>query len=283
VEGEDMPSHLTVTGKRPYQVGKQLGETEKYRLYKVNADNVEKPFVLKVATHATLNGLLDREAYLLTRMREHALSLEEKFSKLYPGKYLNYQLAFPHIIESFVVADQGGRRVLVMEIEVVKELETLVPLSMIRKRDRVRIDLKTAAWIMGKSLKILGFAHDYGVSLGTISGDDIVIDREEHSVIFFDWSQATRVSGGGELLKENVHQELYVLAREIVLVLGGNPATLTIPESADDPSGQFQKFVHMLSRGKYVSAGDAHKNFYQMVEAMWGRKFHPYTSTPLST
>lgn len=278
-----MSKNLVITGKLPYQVHKQLAETESYRLYQVSTEGVETPFVLKVAVDASLNGALDREAFLLNRMREHALKLEEEFGRLYPGKCLNYQLAFPQVHESFVVADQGGRRVLVMEIKAVKELERLVPLSMIRMRDRVRVDLKTGAWMLGKSLKILAFAHDYGVSLGTISGDDIVVERESHLVMFFDWSHATRASGGGELLKEIVHQEQYMLARETVLVLGGNPSTFTVPESVDDPDGQFQKFVLDLSRGKYASASDAHKNFYHMVEAMWGRKFHPYTSIPLST
>lgn len=278
-----MSNHLVIVGKRSYCVGKQLGETENYRLYKVSTDELETPFVLKVASDAALNGSLDREAFLLKQMREHALSLEKEFSRKYPGKCLNYQLAFPHVIESFVVAEQGGRRVLVMEIEAVEALEMLVPLSMIRTCDRVRVDLKTAAWVLGKSLKILAFAHDYGISFGNISGDDIVVDREDHSVMFFDWSHATRVSGGGELSKESVHQEMYMLAREIVLVLGGNPNTFTIPESIDDPDVRFQEFVLKLSRGKYASASLAHKDFYQMVEVMWGRKFHPYTSIPLST
>ena len=276
-----MSQKIVITGKQPYQVHKQLGETESYRLYQVSTDTVGTPRVLKIAVDQAFNGLLDREAFLLSRMREHALTLEAEFNKLYPGKYLNYQLSFPHVHESFVVAEQGGRRVLILEIEASKDLEKLVPLSMIRTRDCVRVDHKTAAWIMGKSLKILAFAHDYGVSLGSLSGDDIVIDRDSHLVMFFDWQRAVRVSGGGELSKETVHKEMYVLAREAALVMGGNPITFSIPESTDDPDSQLQNFVLTLSRGGFATAGVAHRVFYQMIEAMWGRKFHPYTSFPL--
>lgn len=276
-----MSKKLVITGKLPYHVGKQLAETGSYRLYQVSTDGVETPFVLKVAVDATLNGVLDREAYLLSRMRDHASGLEEEFCKLHPGKYLNYQFAFPRVHESFVVAEQGGRRVLILEIEAAEDLEKLVPLSMIRTRDCVRVDHKTAAWILGKSLKILAFAHDYSVSLGPISGDDIVIERDSHLVTFFDWSQAIRVSGGGNLSKDVVHLEMYMLAREIVMMLGGNPVTFNVPESVDDPDSQFQDFVLKLSRGGFATASIAHGAFYQMVETMWGRKFHPYTTFPL--
>lgn len=276
-----MTTKLVVTGKLPYQVHKQLGETESYRLYQVTTEGVETPFVLKVAVDATSNGVLDREAYLLSRMRDHAVELEEEFCKLHPGKYLNYQFAFPRVHESFVAAEQGGRRVLILEIEAINDLEKLVPLSMIRTRDCVRVDHKTAAWILGKSLKILAFAHDFSVSLGSISGDDIVVERDSHLVMFFDWSQASRISGGGNLSKDTVHLEMYMLAREIAMVLGGNPVTFTIPESVDDSDSQFQDFVLKLSRGGFATASIAHGAFYQMVEAMWGRKYHPYTTHQL--
>ena len=243
-----MSHNLVITGKLPYQVHKQIGETESYRLYQVSTEGVETSFVLKVAVDSTFNGALDREAFLLSRMRERALKLEEEFGKLNPGKYLNYQLAFPLLHETFVVAEQGGRRVLILGIEAVKDLEKLVPLSMIRTRDCVRVDLKTAAWMLGKSLKILAFAHDFSVSLGDISGDDIVVERDDH----------------------------------LVMVLGGNSITYNIPESVDDdPHGHFQDFVLKLSRGGFATASDAHKAFYHMVEAMWGRKFHPYTTFSL--
>ena len=276
-----MSNKLVVTGKLSYQVHKQIGETESYRLYQVSTEGAETLFVLKVGIDASLNGALDREAFLLNRMREHAVKLEEEFGKLYPGKYLNYQFAFPQVHESFVVADQGGRRVLILGIEATKDLEKLVPLSMIRTRDCVRVDIKTAAWILGKSLKILAFAHDFSVSLGDISGDDIVVDRDSHLVMFFDWLHAVRASGGGKLSKDVVHKEMYMLAREAVVVLGGDPVTFSIPDSVDDPLGQFQDFVLKLSRGGFAKASVAHGAFYQIVEAMWGRKFHPYTTFSL--
>lgn len=281
LERNDMTQTLVVTGKRPYQVHKQLAGTDSYRLYEVRTEGVKTPFVLKIAADAIRNGVLDREAFLLSRMREHALTLEAQYQARYPGKYLNYQFAFPSLQETFVVEEQGGRRVLILEIETVDQLEKLVPLSMIRTRDCVRVDHKTSAWILGKSLKILAFAHDYGVSYGEISGDDIVVERDSHLVLFFDWTQAIKVSGGGNLTRESIHREMYLLAGEIAKVLGGDPVTLVIPTSEDDPDGQLQRFLLTLSQGGFNSASKAHKHFYQMVEAMWGRKFHPYTTFPV--
>jgi hypothetical protein len=237
--------------------------------------------MLKIATDTTYNGLLDREAFLLSRLREHAQDLEKEFSTIYPGKCLNYHLAFPHMRESFLSAEQGGRKVLILEVEAVKDMESLVSLSMIRTRDCVRVDHKTAAWMLGKSLKILAFAHDYSVSFGPISGDDIVVEREGHMVVFLDWLNATRVSGGVTLSREVISKELYLLAREIVLVLGGDPITFTTPHSEDDPDGLFQEFLRKLSRGGFTKAHIAHRDFYQMVEGMWGITFHPYTTLPL--
>ncbi len=271
---------FVVQGSLPYEVLKQLSETDTYRTYKVVTPSIERPLVLKIGVSVASNGLLDREAYLLKRMREHAFDLEREYQAKYPGRYLHYQLAFPYLHESFVAQGQGGRRVLILEVEATEKLEDLTALSLIRTRDRVRVDHKTAAWILGKSLKILAFAHNFGVSFGTIGSDDVVISRDSHLVVFFDWTNAIWFSGG-IVSKEVVQQEMYFIAREVSLVMGGDPITFELPESEDDPTQQFQLFMRKLAHFAFTTAGDAHKDFYQVVEAMWGRNFHPYTSIPL--
>jgi serine/threonine protein kinase len=278
-------SGLVIQGSTPYEIGPLVGETNTYRVYKVTplSDvSHKKNFLLKVVTETTHNGLLDREALMLTIMREEAISLEKQFVKKYPEKRLNYHLGFPSVVETFLLDEsQGNRRALVIEIEGVDQVETLVPLSMITKRDRVRVDPKTSAWIIGKSLKIMAFAHDLHIAPGMISGDSILINREKHLVVFFDWSQAIDFSQEKVFPRDYIISGLHYIAKESFAVLGGDINTSTIPDSEQLTDARYQEFLARLAEGGFSSASEAHHEFYTLIESMWGRTFHPYTTTPL--
>ena len=270
-------SNITVTGKVPYSVEKRIGGTERYTTYLAHDENnLEMDYMLKIASEVGYNGVLDREAFLLKELRERALQLEVEYSRVNPGAILNYQRGFPNLIETFVAREQGGRRVLILAFDTADQVGDLVSLSMIRERLQMRVDPKTSAWIMGKTLKILGLAHSENIQVGSVTGDDILIVREHHLVTLFDWSQAIRHPG--KIPHAISRAEIASAARQVIIVLGGDPNTGIIPNDEQLQDDVYQKFLTGLVRGSYYDAHEAHSAFYQLVEAQWPRKFHPYTA-----
>ncbi|HEU5114525.1 MAG TPA: hypothetical protein VFT82_02035, partial [Candidatus Paceibacterota bacterium] len=235
-----------------YGVGELLGETEEFRLYEcVLPDG--SPGILKIATTPGHNGVLDREAFILDILRKEAVAVEAEYARVKPDskKKLNYAFNFPSLVESFISPEQEGRRVLIVHFhEISKELADLAPLGHLASREHVRVDARTSAWILGKLLKILVFAHSLGITFVTIDGDNILINREEHYVALFDWSKAIRTSRGQRPPSAATRGDIESVAREVVLALGGNPATATIPDDPDLPD-EYRDIVLSIANGGF--------------------------------
>jgi hypothetical protein len=264
-----------------YQVGKPIGETESFRLYEC-ADPEGRQCILKIAATAENNPLLDREAFVLRLMREEASRLEAEYViEAGEDKALNYHFCFPGIVESFIFAEQGNRRVNVLSFfNIANELSELVPVSHILTRDRVRVDPKTSAWMLGKLLKLLVFTQDQGIAINNLAGDNILVNREQHFVAVFDWTAAV-ISDGclpGVLVREEIKQA----TKAIINVLGGNPETHEIPPDSQLEDGGYAKLLDQLAGGVYDDAPDAHSAFYNLVRAVWPKRgFHPFTAYPV--
>jgi hypothetical protein len=259
----------------------RIAATAQYNLYIcTSASRSEQELLLKVAASAEDNGVLDREAFLLRSMRTEALRLETEYAALKgEGTFLNYQLGFPEVMETFLSEQQGGRRVLVLGFGVADDLGKLVPIAHVRTRDCVRVDPKTSAWIMGKTLKILVFAHSQGISVGNLSGENILIERDWHCVTLLDWSAA--MFHTDEVPQDIACKEISRAAQEVIILLGGDPATGKIPDDDQITDGCYAGILRSLVCGNYNNASRAHHEFYELVEILWGRKYHPYTSYPL--
>lgn len=271
-----------INGKKGvYRVGKRLGGTVSYTLYQCQQEGTGVELILKIAKDTAKNGLLDREAFLLKDMYGQAEKLEADFAKASKGPtLLNYQLCFPAMIESFIVQDQGRRRVTVLGFNGIENLKTLVPISHITSRNHVRVDPKTSAWIMGKLLKALVFAHDQGIAVGYLTGDNILVEGRQHYVTLFDWTRATRYESGVPL--KLASEEISLAAKEVVTALGGNPVTGTLPENDQLTDGRYATFLQRLASGEYSDAGDAHSDFYTLIRELWPhRAFYPFTTLPL--
>ncbi len=273
---------ITVTGDATYTVVKELRENAKFRFYLAFSDaRPGTELMLKIATGVEYNGLLDREAMLLTNMREEAARRETEYARVRPGAgTLNYQIGFPEMVETFTTPEQGNRRVLILGFDAAqKDLAELAPIALVRIRDKARVDPRTSAWVMGKLLKIIAFAHDQSIAVGDLTGENILIVRKHHLVSVCSWSEAELHPG--KLENEVVRGEIRAATRSVVLLLGGDPETGHIPEDEQLVDGRYQAFLTSMLRGAYSSANKAHSAFYELVEALWERKFHPYTTYPL--
>lgn len=272
-----VPNTFIIGPSGRYGIGKILGKTSRFNSYICALEGGDQG-ILKIASTTEYNSLLDREAMILTDMASEAIRLEEKYARVKEDKdsLLNYQICFPHLVESFIAPTQGDRRVSILTFPAVEDIGTLVPLGHLASRDHVRVDRKTSAWMMGKFLKILVFAHSQNISVNEVTCDNILIERDQHYVIIFDWTLATIHQGGvpHDITREDISRG----AGEIIRALGGDPSSGELPNDDQDLDGRYRKYLYDLVRGNEHDASYAHECFYTLVRSLWPRVYWPFTT-----
>jgi len=263
--------------KSIYRTVRQVAESEAYRLYLCTQVETERQYLLQIASAVEYNGEMQRLAFILEKLEVEAERLEKEYEaiKKEPNVMLNYGLGFPELIDSFVYSEQGGRMVNILAFRNVNKVSQMVPLSNIASKDRQRIDLRTSAWIMGKLLKMLSFAHSQSVSVGLLSGNNILIEPNEHYVVIFDWLFARMYQEIPEKIQQT---EISEAAKAVFIALGGDPETGLLPEEESDAS--YTAYLQRLVSGDEKNAQKAHKDFYDLVDKLWVREYHPFTSKP---
>ncbi|MBI2463237.1 MAG: hypothetical protein HYV65_03335 [Candidatus Spechtbacteria bacterium] len=264
-------------GHHVYQVGKKVAEAGKYRLYLCTQEGVKREYILQIANETKDNGALQRAAYILKELQRRAEELEVEYAR--PDEPLNYQLGFPELMDSFICTEQGGRQVNVFAFRNVENVGDMVPLINITAKDRLRVDLRTSAWIMGKLLKLLAFLHNEGISVNLLSGKNIVIEPKEHYVVIFEWSFAQIHTDTVPV--EVRRQEISQAAQSVVVALGGDLKTGTIPNDGDEAFRRYTDYLWRLARGSESNAERAHLAFYELIDLLWERKYHPFTTESL--
>jgi serine/threonine protein kinase len=228
------------------------------------------------------NPDIDREVYLLNLLRTTALEIEEQYQAQHPGQgALNYRLGFPKVIDSFQVSETDIRKAMVLDFSGITDvLSELVPLKFITTRDKMRVDPRTSAWILGKFLKVLSFIHDQNVLQNRLVASNLLINRKEHLVTIFDWSMAqfseTRVVGSAL-----AQLEIVQVAECIQKILGADSETGKLPEHEDLHDTQYEDMLRKLAGGEYNDAYHAHEDFYKLIRAIWPKSYHPFTCYPL--
>lgn len=271
---------IVENGSRRYDVGELVAKMAKFRLYLCTVQGEDCQRLLQVATAVEQNGALDRTAYLLGELAEWAQDIETAYAavKTNPEEMLNYQLCFPELIDSFELTEQGGRRANVLGFRDVPDTRQMVPLSNIVRKDRHRVDLKTSVWIMGRLLKVLAFVHNHGVTVNNVASRNILIEPDKHFVVIFDWSEASRQPE--ELLIQSVREDIMSAARAVVEVLGGSVET-GIPNDGTEAFEPYAQHLIALAVDGERDADTAHHEFYELVDSLWPRAYHPFTSFPL--
>ncbi|MFA4846318.1 MAG: hypothetical protein WC654_07235 [Patescibacteria group bacterium] len=262
-----------------YEVGDQVAEASGYNLYLCKQEGTGRQCLLQVAVDVTGNGALDRAAFLLKELKRRADELEAEYEKVKkdPKSTLNYDLGFPELVDSFVSEEQGGRRINILAFRNVEDVSRMVPIGNIVEKDRQRVDLRTSAWVMGKSLKLLAFAHGMGISIKRVDTTNILIEPDQHYVVFFDLSEAETYSDGmvpGEQRGADIAQA----AQAVIAILGGDYESMSIP---DDDDGKYKRYTdHLLglAGGSQHDAHSAHTRFYELVDELWEHGFYPFTT-----
>lgn len=270
--------HITGRTGEQYGIANKIGSSGRYTLYSCVLPNGQLG-VLKVAADKGQNAPLGNEEVILKAMAAHA----EEVESASPGVRLNYRYFFPSLVESFVSDSQGGRRITVLSYpDAIETVSQLTPVAGIAA-NKLRVDPRSMAWIFGKTLKMLGFAHDMGVTNGLVSASNILIETDLHGLIVFDWSLA-KLDPSGFAPASITGKEIAAAAAIAVSALGGDPRSGAFPESDqldERQQAEMTAFFKRLLDGRGASAAEEHHAFYEMIYRFWPRQFHPFTTFPI--
>lgn len=271
-------------GDRVYKKGQLVGENEKFRLYTCIDLATGKECLFQIAADISYNGDLSRNAYILKELERASAEIEGEYAKVKDDQnvMLNYQLLFPELVDSFISSSQGDRKVNILAFRHVEKVGDIIPLINITEKDKLRVDLRTSAWIMGRLLKLIGMAQNEGISTASILGDEnILIVPDQHYVIIFDWSAAKTYQNAEAYPLEEKRIEISMATKAVIKVLGGNINTGHFPNDGEEEFERYTKHLLRLETGVIASAEKAHQQFYNLIDQLWERKFHPFTTKPL--
>ncbi len=276
IERGDLGVILT-NGSNRYRVGTLVAQAATYRLYFCDDEITGRQYLLQVASEASHNGRLDRAAFILRMLKQASNDIESHPSQP-SGKAFNYDRLFPLLVDNFVSEKQGGRRIIILAFKDVDDIATLVPLSNLAVKDRLRIDLRTSAWIMGRLLKLLTLVHGQAVTAGMLTGSNILIQPDDHFAVVLDWTSARLHQP--EIPSPDRAFDIAQAAQAVFAAIGGEPETGDYPYSADEDL-PYIRLLWELACQRQGHSQEAHHQFYQLVDGLFGRTFHPFKTLPI--
>ncbi len=263
-----------------YQVKEIVAENSQYTLRRC-IDNTGRELLLQIAADASYNDQLSKNAWFLTKLISQSDKIQDSVEATDLRQYYNYYLGFPELCDSTILHDQGARLVNVIGFRNVHKLSSVIPLVKIWKHSK-GVDLPTSAWIIGKLLKIISFAHDCNIKIGDISGNNILIVPENHYVIIFNWGNSVIENGG--IPAADVSNDIKTAAKLVLKTIIGN-SDLRINETTNDESNsKYIGFVESLAEVGMSDARRAHQQFYELINSLcadstsaWQSGFHKFT------
>ncbi len=263
--------------EKQYEIGKLVAETSDYRIYVCIDLETNRECLLQITVDSKSNTRLDKAAFILKKLRKAADEYEAEYAKTDPAMPLSYERLFPELLASFVPPDQGGRRVNIMAIADVDELSEVTPLTNVLYKDGQRIDLGTSAWVMGRLLKLIAFAHEQGLSNLLLSMNNILIHPKRHNVIVLDWSDVVvnKEKIPGKVRKTDIANA----ATSVFTVIGGDPKTGEYGYS-DNAKPEYTDLLWRFASHREKNAFAALNSFYDLVDQHFKREFKPYKTLP---
>lgn len=236
--------------------------------------------LIKIVRDRRNNDLIANEAKMLKRL----LSNTATFDHLSP--YVS------EYIEAFGYRPGGQRQA--RQAIAFRATPNLYTLREVRERYPLGVNARHAAWMFRRLLYTLMYVHTNDVIHGALTPDHILIEPAQHGLVLIDWKYA--VDAGGKLValptsargmyppelldKQPATRgaDLFMAARCMAYVMGGDPATGLLP--ARQPR-QMQAFLNgtalARAKGRPQDAAVLRDEFTALIERLWGpRRFMPF-------
>jgi serine/threonine protein kinase len=266
--------------QRRYALEGLLAAGDVADIHAAAADDLGAPpderYVLKVSRGRQTNEFLDHEHSILANLQEKA-------------RDTTYRHYLPVLVESFATPDKPARRINVFRYE--PGLHTLEQVH----QQHPALNGRHLAWIFNRLLTVLGFCHRHGIVHGAVLPCHVLIHAPSHGLQLVGWGQSVR-SGGlvhllssgyepwyppevRQVLPASAATDLFLAARCMVYLAGGDPLRSQVPPSIPPPMRQF--FAGCLLEGPRMRPDDAwsvQDEFGDMLRRVFG----PPTFVPLT-
>lgn len=267
---------MRITGvKSNYELVRHLAKNQRLN-YHICADSAGVWKILAVAAALEQNSMLDRIEYILRRLEEISGKYEADYEeKFHDGRKLHYNWLIPKVEEVLTPSQTNGRHVDVLSFPDLDLEKTVVLTSILRENQRV--DLRTSVWMMGRMLKLSGFLFENGIEV-SFSLDRFLLEPEKHRLILLDWTDAKI---GEEISEAKVCYHLKVMAEGILTLLGAEQkdGVWKYEYELQENEERYIRCLNRIYNGKFsMNAFDAHEKFYDIVDDIWGIKYHPFTA-----
>lgn len=262
-------SSAFVSPRREYVLGPQLAVGDASVVYPAVGDDLE--WVLKIARSARSGQLLLKEYRVLRELAD-----------LSDGSpYPHY---FPTVEETFCIS----RR----RINVYFWREGLFTGEEIRRRFPGGLDGRHLAWMFNCTLEAIGFAHSNGWIHGAVLPPHLMFHADDHGLQLVGWIHAERP---GRRLRtaalryrhwypSECHRrrpatpatDIYLAAKSMIWLAGGDPLTNAIPDHIPVEIRQFLQSCVLASAGmRPQDAWELREEFTDLLEGVYGPpKFH---------
>jgi len=240
-----------------------LAETDSYSLYLGRGENSAEALLCRVVKTTADNGLMYAEKMLLDKLSKLSAELEsERIAKQGDdGRRIHYDWLFPVCDESFSCREITGRRINTFKV-LDASWDTFVPFSKL-KRD-IKVDAKSAAWVLGRFLKLQAFLDEseYCHSF-SFNPDMVLIAPRAHRMVYIGWFDILKRSSDNSLARTNIDSML--------------DATSSWTKRNDEDGED--EYLNWLSanKGRFDSGLDAHVAYYDFLNELWGKGYHPFT------
>jgi serine/threonine protein kinase len=238
-----------------------------------SSPGAEALYLLKVARHPESNAHLDRERQALTTLRKASGTT-------------TYQHYLPALVDTFSATDPLPQRINVFRWE-----PGFYSLEAVHAQHPA-LDGRHLAWIFNRLLTVLGFCHRHHLLHGAVLPCHALIHPASHGLRLVGWGGSAAV---GQRLRavparyqnwypaEVQHHkparpatDLFLAARCLVYLAGGDPVTSRMPEAVPAPMRRFVETC--LFESISMRPGDAWAlmdDFNELLHALYGPpRFH---------
>jgi hypothetical protein len=241
-------------------------------------DNTDALYLLKIAREPEGNAHLDTERKTLVRL----------LGAVGSTTYRNY---LPALIDSFTTAGRVPKR-----INVFGWATGFYTLEQVHEQHPA-LDSRHLAWIFNRLLTVLGFSHRQNVIHGAVLPCHALIHAAGHGLQLVGWGQSVRV---GQRIRtvppryqdwypaEVQHHlaaspatDLFLAARCLIYLAGGDPVTSRMPEAVPPPMQRFLKTCLLESAAmRPDDAWAIMEDFDKLLHGLYGPpRFHELTMT----
>jgi hypothetical protein len=233
---------------------------------------------LKIARVPEGNARLDNERKTLLRILGVASNTT----------YRNY---LPALIDSFTTTGRSPRRINVFRWE-----PGFYTLEQIHEQHPA-LDGRHLAWIFKRLLTVLGFSHRQNILHGAVLPCHAMIHAAGHGLQMVGWGRSVRVGQSIRTVPERYHDwypaevqhqrlassatDLFLAARCLVYLAGGDPVTNRMPEAVPSPLQRFLKTCLLESAAmRPDDAWAVMEDFDKLLHALYGPpRFHELSLT----